>query len=58
MQSDSQKKDKPRFSLGLEKLREQLDWLLTRRVLAGVMVALFVGACLLDQWVGHSATGG
>ena len=40
-------RDKPRFSLGLERVREQLDWLLTRRVLAGVMVALFVGACLL-----------
>jgi len=35
----------------LDRLREQLDWLLTRRALAGVMVALFVGACLLVSGV-------
>jgi len=34
-----------------DRLREQLDWLLTRRALAGVMVALFVGACLLVSGV-------
>lgn len=39
----------PKHSLPtvFDQLRRQLDWLLTRRALAGVMVALFVGACLL-----------
>ncbi|MBK9055364.1 MAG: hypothetical protein IPL78_32030 [Chloroflexi bacterium] len=38
---------KPSVPTFLDQLRGQLDWLLTRRALAGVMVALFVGACLL-----------
>ncbi len=43
-QVPNQKHSVPTF---LDQLRGQLDWLLTRRALAGVMVALFVGACLL-----------
>ena len=43
-----------------ERLQEQLDWLLTRRALAGVMVALFIGACLLVSGITaiRLATGG